>query len=72
MSERRDELHHLIDSLPDEQVEQVLVDVRRRTAPRAVPSEKAFAWMGAGPAKNGRSDNASRVDELLAEGFGRN
>lgn len=71
MSERRDELHHLIDALPEEQVEQVLADVRRRTMPRRVPSDKAFAWMGAGRAANGRTDNAIRVDELLAEGFGR-
>jgi len=71
MSERRDELHHLIDSLPEEQVEQVLADVRRRAQPRNLPSERAFAWIGAGPANNGRNDNAKRVDELLAEGFGR-
>lgn len=71
MSESRDELHHLIDSLPEEQVERVLSDVRRRTQPRKVPSEKAFAWIAMGPAKNGRTDNAQRVDELLAEGFGR-
>lgn len=71
MSEHRDELRHLIDSLPEEQVEQVLADVRRRTQPRRVPSEKAFAWIGAGPANNGRTDNARRVDELLADGFGR-
>lgn len=71
MSEHRDELHHLIDSLPEEQVEQVLADVRRRAQPRGIPSDKAFAWIGAGPANNGRTDNANRVDELLAEGFGR-
>ena len=71
MTENRDELHHLIDSLPEEQVELVLADVRRRAKPHRVPSEKAFAWIGAGPANNGRTDNAQRVDELLAEGFGR-
>lgn len=71
MTENRDELHHLIDSLPEEQVELVLADVRRRAKPRQVPSEKAFAWIGAGPANNGRTDNAQRVDELLGEGFGR-
>jgi hypothetical protein len=31
MSEGREELHDLIDSLPDDQVEQVLADVRRGT-----------------------------------------
>lgn len=71
MTENRDELHHLIDSLPEDQVELVLADVRRRAEPRRVPSERAFAWIGAGPANNGRTDNAQRVDELLAENFGR-
>lgn len=71
MSEQRDELHHLIDSLPEEQVEQMLADVRRRTGPRVAPGEKAFAWIAMGPANNGRTDNATRIDELLAEGFGR-
>lgn len=71
MSENRDELHHLIDSLPEELVDQVLDDVRRRTETGVTPPESAFAWMGAGVANNGRTDNATRVDELLAEGFGR-
>jgi hypothetical protein len=72
MSEQRDELVHLIDALPDDQVEQVLADVRRRAKLRPTPSERAFAWIGAGPARNGRTDNAQRVDDLLANGFGRN
>ncbi len=72
MSEIRAELHLLIDSLPEEQVEQVLSEVRRRTRPRTAPPDSAFAWIGAGVASNGRTDNATRVDELLAEGFGRN
>lgn len=71
MSESRDELHDLIDALPDAQVDQVLADVRRRAQTRSAPPEKAFAWIGAGPANNGRSDNAQRIDELLADGFGR-
>lgn len=29
-----------------------------------------LAWIGTGPANDGRTDNARRVDELLAEGFG--
>jgi hypothetical protein len=69
MSESRDELHHLIDSLPEEQVEQVLTDVRRRTAPRVAPSDKAFAWIGAGVAKDGVTDLSTNPKYL--EGFGR-
>lgn len=62
MSEQRDELHHLIDSLPEGQVEQVLADVRRRAEPRAKPSDKTFAWIGAGPAdkRAHRQRSASR------------
>ncbi len=69
MSEIRDELHHLIDSLPEAQVEQVLTDVRQRTAPRVVPGDKAFAWIGAGVAKDGITDLSTNPQHL--EGFGR-
>ncbi|MFT3877345.1 MAG: hypothetical protein QM708_13130 [Propioniciclava sp.] len=71
MTVNREELRNLIDALPDEQIDQVLTELRRRVEPRPVPSDDAFAWIGAGPATNGRTDNATRVDDLLAEGFGR-
>ncbi|MFT4127125.1 MAG: hypothetical protein QM662_12970 [Gordonia sp. (in: high G+C Gram-positive bacteria)] len=71
MSESRDELHELIDSVSEEQVDHVLADMRHRTEPRVTPPDSAFAWIGAGIANNGRTDNATHVDELLAEGFGR-
>jgi hypothetical protein len=66
MSESRDELHHLIDSLPEAQVEQVLSDVRKRAELRAVPSEKSFAWVGS---FSGPSDLSTNPEHL--EGFGR-
>lgn len=69
MSVARDELHHLIDELPDEQVDVALAELRRFARP-ATRGSKAFAWIASGPANNGRIDNAERVDELLAEGFG--
>ena len=71
MSAGRDELHQLIDSLSEEQVGQVLSDVRRRTRPRPAPSDKAFTWIAMGPARNERTDNAQRIDASLTEGFGR-
>lgn len=70
MTVNREELRHLVDALPDEEVDQVLSELRRRAAVRLAPSDDAFAWMGAGPANNGRTDNATRVDDILAEGFG--
>lgn len=50
--------------------ERALAD-RGRVHPRRATPEHAFAWVGAGEARNGRTDNADRVDDLLAEGFGR-
>lgn len=70
MTATRDELHYLIDQLPDEQVDGVLAELRRLATP-ASRGPKAFAWIAAGAANNSRTDNADRVDELLAEGFGR-
>ena len=70
MSAGRDELHQLIDSLSEEQVGQVLSHVQRRTSPRPAPSDKAFAWITMGrPGMGGPT--TPNVDELLAEGFGR-
>ncbi|MCS3877164.1 hypothetical protein GII30_02200 [Gordonia amarae] len=69
MSEVRDELHHLIDSLPEDQVEQVLSDVRRRAAPRDVPGANAFAWIGSGVANDDVTDLSTNPEHL--EGFGR-
>ncbi len=70
MSANRDELIHLIEGLPDDQVEVVLADVRRLASePRQRDWPPAF--FGAGVAKDGRTDIARNVDEYLAEGFGR-
>lgn len=70
MTVARDELHHLVDELSDEQLDSALAELRRlATPPQRGPN--AFAWIGSGVARNGRTDNAERVDELLAEGFGR-
>ena len=69
MSEIRDELHDLIDTLSEEQVEQVLADVRRLTEPRMAPPASAFAWIGAGVAKDGVTDGSTNPKYL--EDFGR-
>lgn len=66
MSEIRDELHHLIDSLPEDDVVQVLTDVRKRSQAQAVRSEKSFAWVGS---FSGPADLSTNPDHL--EGFGR-
>jgi hypothetical protein len=68
MSSDRDELARLVREIPDADVPAVLADVRRRLTPAAEGS-----WPPAffGSISSGRSDTARRVDEALAEGFGR-
>lgn len=68
MSAERDELHRLVEELPDEQVSSALADVRRRIGRREAGAWPP-AWFGAATAD--RTDTAARVDELLGEGFGR-
>lgn len=69
MTANREELRHLIDALPDDQVDAVLSDVRRLTSesPRGDWPPRFF---GIGESNDGRTDNARRVDEILAQGFG--
>lgn len=64
MSELRDELHHLIDSLPDDEVEQVLSDVRKRADLQVVPSKKAFAWVGSFSGPSDLSPNPQHLERF--------
>jgi hypothetical protein len=66
----RDELIHLIEGLPDDQVEVVLADVRRLASERP-QGDWPPAFFGAGVSKEGKTDIARNVDSYLAEGFGR-
>ena len=73
MSEAREELIHLIEELPDAEVSALLsttraLDSRKSGGNRSWPP----AFFGSiKHAASGRTDDASRVDELLAEaGFG--
>jgi len=67
----KERLHRLVDELADEQADRALVLLesvanlppavsRRRVIPRSL-----------GIGRSGRSDVSTRVDEVLAEGFGR-
>jgi len=71
MSANRATLHDLVDELPEQQIDAVIAEMRQRLRPPRLVGAAPFAWIGAGPANNGRTDNALRVDELLASGFGR-
>lgn len=75
MSEAREEFNHLIEELPEAEVSTLLstaraLDSRKTGGDRSWP--RAF-FGSIKHAASGRTDNASRVDELLAEaGFGQN
>lgn len=69
MTASRDELIHLIAGLPEDQVEAVLADVRRLTT-QPSSGEWPPRFFGVGESNDGRTDNARRVDEILADGFG--
>lgn len=68
MSVSREELHRLVDALPEEQVSQALEDVRRRLPPTVAGSWPP-PWVGAMVTE--RSDISENYEDLLAEGFGR-
>lgn len=68
MSADWDELLRLVEDLPEAELPAVLADVRQHVdggANRNWPP----AWFGS--VSGSASDTAARVDELLAEGFGR-
>jgi hypothetical protein len=68
MSGERDEWIRLVQDLPDDQVPEVLADVRRHLHPikdRPWPS----AWFGI--AEGDGSAIGAQSEELLREGFGR-
>jgi hypothetical protein len=67
MSSERDELMRLVEDLPDDQVPEVLADVRRHLRPvKDRPWPPAFFASAPGDG----TSIAERSDELLREGFG--
>jgi hypothetical protein len=74
MTAARDELFRLVESLPEDRIAGLLADARRRVelqAPRTGGEWPPASFGSIKSAKNGRTDNARRIDEFLAEGFGR-
>lgn len=68
MSGERDELARLVQEIPDAEIPAVLAEVRRRLTPAV---ERPWPPAFFGSIRSGRTDTARRVDEALAEGFGR-
>ena len=70
MTEKRDELIHLIEDLPEDQVDVLLADVRRLGSVR---SKGTWPPKFVGMIKNGPVDGSTpeHIGSLLAGGFGR-
>ena len=68
MSAEREELHRLVDQIPEAEVPAVLAEARRHLVP-ATRRPWPPAFFAAGRA--GRGDIAARAEEILDEGFGR-
>ncbi len=68
MTAARDELRRLVEQLPEDQIPAALAEVQRLAS--VVPGpEWPPPWFGA--VTSARTDTSVRVDELLADGFGR-
>lgn len=69
MTAHRDELHHLIDGLPDAQVEALLADARRLVVEKP---ERSWPPKFVGIIKDGPVNGSSPeyIDSVLAQGFG--
>lgn len=70
MTADRHELHDLVDELPEDQVALVIADVRRRLPEPSKERSWPPRFFGIGESGGDRTDNARRIDEILAEGFG--
>jgi hypothetical protein len=68
MTAARDELRRLVEELPEEQLPTALSELQRLGA---LPPTGTWPPKWFGSITAGRSDTSRRVDEILAEGFGR-
>jgi hypothetical protein len=67
MSTEREELAHLVEELPDEELPAALAEVRQHLRPLK-GREWSPAWFGIAPGDG--TPVGRRTEELLAEGFG--
>lgn len=72
MSQARDELHQITDTLPEDKVKKLLRTARLLAAPAHTASSTwPPAFFGIGSSKDGKTDHGRNVDDYLAKGFGR-
>lgn len=69
MTEARNELHRLVEQLPEDKVPTALSELQRLKDNKGLTGTWPPAWFGS--IISGRSDTSQRVDEILADGFGR-
>jgi hypothetical protein len=69
MTAARDQLHRLVEQLPDDKVPTALSELQRLSDEEKKPGTWPPPWFGSITA--GRSDISQRIDEILPEGFGR-
>jgi hypothetical protein len=67
----KERLHLLVDELADEQASRALALLEAVTGEQQVAGERRVVPASLGAGVSGRSDISERVDEILAEGFGR-
>jgi hypothetical protein len=68
MSAQRDELHQIVEELPEEAVPVVLAELRARVVPKEARRWPP-SWFGAANARE--PDISERVDEVLRDELGR-
>jgi hypothetical protein len=69
MSTPREELHDLVEQLPDEQVSAAVSDLRARLTSAPPSGSWPPAWFGI--AEGSADDISERAEEILAEELGR-
>ncbi len=71
MSADRSDLHDLVNAMPREQLPFAIADLRRRLNRPRVVNSAPFAWVGAITDSPSDASSPERIDEVLAQGFGR-
>ncbi|MDQ2838761.1 MAG: hypothetical protein M3Y89_15315 [Actinomycetota bacterium] len=69
MTEARNELHRLVEQLPEDKISMALSELQRLKDNERLAGTWPPAWFGS--IASGRSDTSQRIDEILADGFGR-
>jgi hypothetical protein len=67
----KERLHRLVDELAGEQVDRALALLETVTGEQPAAGQRRVVPASLGVGASGRSDLSERVDEMLADGFGR-